>query len=557
MSRHHIYNKHAFLRHTHDKHAEKSGGSDTRKGFVLLMKLAPVLAVTLFAGIETNASTRLPRLVVNITVDGLRSDFMEAFMPLYGEDGFRKLLKEGRVYTHAEYPSHEPTRSSSVATIATGAVPYDHGIISTQWLDRNTLRPVYCVDDNQVQGLKTGDCFSPRNLVVSTIGDELKVATEGKALVYAISPYSDAAVLSAGHAADGAFWIDQKSGNWVGSSYYSETLPAWVTLQNDNGLPSTLHTITWKPASDLGGNFSYFLGGGVQDPFAHRFKGEGACQSFLTSGLINEYTVALAQQSLQYTGMGRDDVPDYLAITLWARGFEDKPISNCPMEVQDTYVRLDKALASLISAAEQTGGKGNTLFVLTSTGTQEEENADLSRYRIPTGTFYINRTASILNIMLMAVYGQGNYVEATYGNQIYLNHKLIEDKQLSMTDVLDRCQELLLQSQGVKDAYSSQRLLMGAWTPGISKIRNGYNPRLSGDILVQVAPGWKLINETTHQQRLVRESYLNFPIIFYGLDLPAQTIETTVSTDCIAPTLSSAMRIRAPNACHSAAFSGF
>lgn len=520
-------------------------------------KLAPVLAVTLLVGIEAKTAVPLPRLVVNITVDGLRSDYLEAFMPLYGEDGFRKLLRQGRVYTHAENPSNEPTRASSVATIATGAVPYDHGIIATRWLDRNTLRPVYCVDDAEAQGVKTDSHFSPRNLVVSTIGDELKAATDGKAIVYAISPYSDAAILGAGHAADGALWIDEKTGNWVGSAYYADALPAWVTLQNDNGLPTTLSSLTWKPASDLSGNFSYFLGGGMQQPFEHRFKGERAYQSFLSSGLVNEYTVSMAGQCLQYSGMGRDDVPDYLSVTLWARGFEDKPVSDCPMEVQDTYVRLDKAIATLLSAAEKTGGEGKTLFVITSTGTQEQETTDLSRYRIPTGTFYINRTANILNIMLMAVYGQGNYVEATYGNQIYLNHKLLEDKQLSLTDVLDRCQELLLQSQGVKDAYSSQRLLMGAWTPGISKIRNGYNPRLSGDILVQVAPGWQLVNETTHQQRLVRESYLNFPIIFYGLDLPAQTIETTVSTDCIAPTLSSAMRIRAPNACHTAALSGF
>lgn len=541
----------------HHTPAPKSPASGSRKSLALLVRLAPVLAVTLLIGIEAGASSRIPRLVVNITVDGLRSDLLEAFMPLYGQGGFRRLLAKGRVYTHAEYPYTDPTRASSVATIATGAVPYDHGIISSHWLNRLTLRPVFCVDDPDRQGVQTASRFSPKNLMVSTISDELKVATRGKAQVYSISPYSDAAVLGAGHAGDGAFWIDPVSGLWASSSYYCDVLPSWVTVQNNNGLPSTLPQTVWKPATVLSGMFSYFPGGDIVEPFEHRFRGQNAYTSFIYSGLVNEYCAALAMRCLQYSDMGRDDVPDYLALTLWAGGFQDKAVGEMPMEVQDTYVRLDSVLSSLITYATDVAGEGNTLFVITSTGTHREDNSALSQYRIPTGTFYINRTANLLNIMLMAAYGQGNYVEATYDNQIYLNHKLIEQKQLSFSDVLDRSQELLLQSQGVKDAYSSQRLTMGAWTPGISKIRNGYNPRLSGDIVVEVSPGWQLVDEANHLQRSVRDSYLNFPIIFYGLDLPAETIETPVSTDCVAPTIAGAMRIRAPNACHTAALSGF
>jgi hypothetical protein len=154
-------------------------------------------------------------------------------------------------------------------------------------------------------------------------------------------------------------------------------------------------------------------------------------------------------------------------------------------------------------------------------------------------------------MMLIALYGQGNYIETTYGNQIYLNHKLIEQRQLSFGEVLDRCQELLLQSEGVKDAYSAQRLLLGAWTPDIDRIRNSYNPRLSGDIMVQVAPGWHLANETTGFTKLVREAHISFPIIFYGAGVAHKVIGDPVTADRIAPTLSGAMCIRAPNACKS------
>lgn len=521
--------------------------------FQEFLRLTPFLAITLLAGIESQAQRQIPRMVVNITIDGLRSDLLDAFMPLYGSNGFQRLLTEGRVYNYAQFPNDNLNRASSIATLSTGSVPYDHGIIGQQWFDRKSLLPIYCVADDTVRGIETSERLSPKNLGVSTIGDELKAATEGKALVYSFAPFSDAAILGAGHAADGAYWIDPLTGKWASTTYYAPTLPAWVKMANKNSLSTTLPTTTWTPCTELSGNFCYFLSGGVKEPFSHKFNGPHAYSTFMTSALVNEYVSDLAQQCIKYTTIGLDDIPDYVSLTFYAGGYDNKPLTECAMEIQDTYVRLDQVIAKLINETDEKIGRGKTLFVITSTGVTDEENTDLAKYRIPSGNFYINRTANLLNMMLMAIYGQGNYVEATYENQIYLDHKLISDKQLNLTEVLERCQELLLQSQGVKDVYSSQRLLLGAWTPGINKIRNSYNPRLSGDILVQVAPGWRLVNESHQQDRLVRESYLNFPIFIFGLNVKSEKIDTPVTTDCIAATLASVMRIRAPNACHTAA----
>lgn len=466
-----------------------------------LVRRAPLMGVALLLGVEMQAGQRVPRVVVNVTIDGLRSDLLDAYMPLFGECGLRMLMEQGCVLDNAEYPTYENNRASSIATLATGTVPYDHGIIDMRWLDRSTLRPVYCVEDMSQRGLNTAERLSAVNMQTSTVGDELKVASQGKALVYAFAPYADAAILSAGHAADGAYWIDNNSGLWAGTAYYGAELPAWVESVN-------AHTY---------GN----VRGDVTD--------------------VNERVVAMAQSCFRYTTMGIDEVPDYMALTLTALQ-PDK-------EKSEIYRKLDEVIGNLIAAAETSVGRDNALFVITSTGTAEPEVADLETYRIPTGNFYIDRTANLLNMMLIALYGQGNYVETTYGNQIYLNRMLIEQKQLNMSEVLDRCQELLLQSEGVKDAYSAQRLLIGAWTPDISRIRNGYNVRLSGDIVVQVAPGWHLANETTGYSKLVREAHVAFPIIFYGLDVPARQMALPVSTERIAPTLAGVMRIRAPNAC--------
>lgn len=508
-------------------------------------------AMTALSAPEASAAgIGVPRVVVSILVDQLRTDYMNAFMPLYGQEGFARLLQEGRVCPHAEYPQYRPDRASAAATLATGTTPYNHGIVGMKWLDRETLRPVFCVDNAQYAGLQTKDASAPTFLGVSTLGDELKVATEGKALVYAIAPYRDAAVISAGHAADGAVWIDDRTGQWCSTSYYGPTLPSWAAVLNTNALGERLKSLTWKPSNDLVGNFSYFLSGGMKKPFAHKFnKGDQRFASFKTSGLVNEEVATAAEKCLNGTMMGADDVTDYLAVTLYAGNLDHHTVSESPMELQDTYVRLDKALGQLIKAVEHKVGRGNALFVLTSTGYADEETADLSRYRIPTGTFDVERAAALLNMYLVAVYGQGQWVEATYGTQLYLNHKLVEQKQVNLAEMLERTQDFLLQLSGVKDVYTSSRLMQGAWTPGISRMRGGYNPRYSGDVLIEVAPGWHFVNPSLHENQLARESYIPFPIIFMGTGIPAETVEKTVSIDYVAPTLSKAIRIRAPNGC--------
>ena len=525
-------------------------------GMSKIVSLIPIAALACISS-PAQVTQTVPRIVVNITVDQLRSDYMNAFMPVYGEKGFKRLLKDGKVYNHAEYPQSGLSRASSIATVSTGTVPYDHGIIGEEWLDRKTLRPVSCVDDDSYEGLLTAEKTSPVHLTVSTIGDELKIASEGKSVVYAISPFRDASVLGAGHAADGAFWINRLTGRWCGTSYYG-AFPTWASaVDRQSLLDDRLKSTLWKPISELSGNFSYFLSGGVKKPFEHRFKGDLRFTSFLTSGLVNEYVCDFALACINGSGMGNDEITDYLSVTFYAGNFESKPVADYPMELQDTYLRLDQSIARLIDSVESKVGKDHVLVVLTSTGYCNEETRNLYTYRIPTGTFYISRTAGLLNMYLGAIFGNGQYIDGTYGNAIYLNHKLLEEKQISLGDVLGRCEEILLQSDGVKEVYTSQRLVQGAWTPSISKIRNSYNSKVSGDILVQVSPGWYIFNEDTKDTRLVRESYVPFPIIFYGNRLESSIIETPVSVDCIAATIAQVVRIRAPNACSSAALGGF
>lgn len=490
-----------------------------------------------------------PRLVVSIAIDQLRSDYLEAFAPLYLNDGFKRLLQHGMVYQNASYPFSPIDRASAIASIATGVTPYYNSIVGQRWLNRETLRPQHCVDDPKHPGLLTTQTASPVQMGTSAIGDELKVATAGKALVFSIAPERDAAVLAGGHAADGAFWIDDQQGEWCSSKYYFEQMPSWARAFNGLHAPARkIDGTTWEPVNYLVGNFSYFMQTGQQKPFLHNFSGDRRYREYKASAMVNEDVTLLAKQCIASNGMGIDRVTDLLCLTYYAGNYDHRTVTECQMELQDTYVRLDQEISRLINHIEQQVGKSNVLFVLTSTGYSDEEAADYAKYRIPTGSFNMSRTASLLNMYFGALWGNGKYVDGVFRNHIFLNHRLLEVKLKSFTEATTRAQEFLVQLSGVRNVYTSLQLLTDN-NENLRPIRNGYSPERCGDIVIEIAPGWRLQNEDVQENELVRASYIPFPIIFYGAGTHSEQVSLPVTIDRIAPTIARAIRIRAPNAC--------
>ena len=405
------------------------------------------------AGAQAQVDTRqAPKLVVSITIDQLRSDYLETFANHYGTDGFKRLLAEGAVFENASYPFTDPDRASATATVVTGTTPFYHSITGLQWLDRNSLRPVNCTDDQ---------------LAVTTIGDELKIATDGAAKEFAFAPCNDMAFLAASHASDGT---------------------EWLTPNKKSKTP------------------------------------------------INQDITTKALACVKGQKLGADDTPDLLFLSY------DAGTSA------ETYTQLDQTIGSLISTLEEQIGREQLLVVLTSTGSYPSERIDYERYHIPTGQFDIKRTANLLNMYLGALWGQGQYIEASYKNQLFFNHQLLESKRISMTDITQRSQEFLCQLAGVKRVFSGLQLINNNSDP---KVRNSYHPQRCGDLLIEVAPGWRIQHEDTGYVKLSQLSTPSFPIIFYGAGIKATRVQTPVTTDRIAPTISKAIRIRAPNACTS------
>lgn len=471
--------------------------------------------------------TGVPRIVVNVLINGLRSDYLQTYAPRFGERGFKRLEREAMIFTQVEYPYGKPDKASAAACFATGASPMDNGIVSETWLDRKLFRPIFCVEGSSYDGLHTTEKVSPEKLLVSTMGDELKVATEGTCLVYGVAPDREMSTLMAGHAGDGAFWINDDTGHWCSTSYYGE-YPDWAeTYDRNNGLERRISKLAWEPM-----HVDAVTGEGKENkPFSHTFTGERRYKEYKASGLVSEETVAFAVHLMESTQMGMDAATDMLSVGLYAGSFDHRSEQQFADEVEDTYVRLDKSISTLIDAVERKVGQGRALFVVTSTGvTETETEQDLARYRIPTGTFNITRASLLLNMYLVAVYGQGQWVEAVMGDEIFLSRSLMERHTVNVTEMLQRSCDFLMQLSGVKDVTPMRHPILG-------------------DLKIKAAPGWVILNEETGKQIVSRESYVGFPLYFLGGGVSRQKVDTPVTIDRVAPTVSRAIHIRAPNGC--------
>ena len=398
------------------------------------------------------ALSQQPRLVVTIAIDQLRTDRMEAFSSLYAQNGLKRLMREGMMYSNASYNFTPVDRASAIASLSTGSTPYYNGVTGVEWLDRNTLRPHNIINDKD-------NGMSPVQMQTSSLGDELKIATDGQGKVFAFATDAERAILSAGHAADGAVWFT--GGKWNLATYYTPENQwlSWYSRQ-------------YKPTEE-----------------------------------INRNVTDIALRCVEQSGIGQDDIADLLYVS-YDVGSDAA-----------SYQMLDYNIAVLLNGILRKINKERVLFVITGTGTTEEEREDDNeKYRIPTGKFYINRTANLLNMYLGAIYGSAQYVETSFNNQLFLNRKLIDKRNIDVGEVLRRSQEFILQLSGVRKVYTANQL-MTSESYQLERIRNGFNIEKCGDLIIEIAPGWQLVNEDTHTTSVSRASNIPFPIIFFGQNI--------------------------------------
>jgi hypothetical protein len=267
--------------------------------------------------------------------------------------------------------------------------------------------------------------------------------------------------------------------------------------------------------------------------------------------LVNGEVNRLVERFFEYGTIGKKNVPDFLAISYFAGNSEERNVRNYSVELQDTYFRLDKDLEKLLDLIDKKVGLQNTVIFVASTGyfNDRETIPKLVNISSP-GEFYPKRCLALLNMYLMAVYGQGNWVDTYYDKQIFLNRKLIEDRQILIEDIQNKAADFLIEFSGIQDVFTSHDILHGRWNDSMLKIRNGFHRNVSGDLLLEIQPGWKIVREdnTADNDEYVHVGQIPVPLIISGAGVSGQTIHRKIRATQIAPAVCRLLRIRSPNA---------
>lgn len=518
--------------------------------------LLAIVAVTAHAERPVSAITRnKPRLVVNIVVSQMRYDYLLRYADNFSDDGFHTLVRQGSLCTRAMY-GHALTRSAvGLATLTTGTNPSTHGVIGNRWLNLTTGETVELARD--AREFTTGSDeydgqYSPRTLIASTIGDQLKSThRDSKVISIALDPVS--AVVMGGHNPDGVYWINPRNGRWVTSSYYSKLLPQWVLKFNENDHVSSYSSERWNISKPLYRyrNVEYSEIAldtlkGISFDYLTRKKYDYDRLATTPGG--NTMVKDFAVQAVIYEGLGKDDEPDILNVVFDATRLIGQKYGTGSLEIEDAYYRLDADIASLLSFLETQVGKEHLLVVLTS----DHGGSDPVRLdgRTPAGVFNTNQFAAIVSGFLGAQLGTNDWLLKVENRQVYLNRPLLYQKGHNLEDIQNRVANFVIQFSGVSHAVTATALQNGHYTDGVlGRIQNSFYPRSSGDVIVNLMPGWIDYAEDKISDSGSPYNYdIHVPLIWYGGSVSGQHVRRDVDMTDVAPTIADILGIAPPQA---------
>ena len=507
-----------------------------------------------------------PKLVVGIVVDQMRYDYLYRFYDQYGENGFKRLLKEGMNFTFAQY-NYIPTYTGpGHSSIYTGSVPYYHGIISNDWYDKKLKKTIYCVYDDSVKTVgadNNSGKMSPRNLLSTTMTDQIRMSNNGCSKVFSISIKDRAAILPGGHMPNAVYWYDGKSGNFISSSYYLKSLPEWVNQFNSRMIPAKLMKNGW----DLEKNKSYEValpdnGPGETDvfkegktTFPHEFTKISDAErldKIRVTPFGNELLADLFTALLKNEKPGKDKYCDFIAMSFSSTDYVGHAYGPNSVEIMDTYLKLDKQIARILDTLDAYAGKGNYLLFLTADHAIKPNAGYLQSNRIQAEDIDEAKVKAQLLNFCKEQFGEARIIEACQDNQIYLNHLLIDSLKLMTKTVSSKIIEFIRSGFPFIGAVLTKDELI-ARTPARnmnSFILNGFNIKRSGDILFEMNQNMLLTtpgeSATSHASSFDYDTHI--PLIFYGWHIKPGESNQEVFVEDIAPTVCNLIHIQEPDA---------
>ena len=531
-------------------------------------------------------SAAKPRLVVGITVDQMRADYLSRFgawedassPATFGEGGFRRMVEEGFTCRDHHF-GYAPTYTGpGHASIYTGTTPTVHGIVGNDWYDRASGTSVYCASDTSVKGvngdgvdfegliLGSSGQMSPHRMLSTTLGDELKMATGGQAKVYGVSMKDRGAILPAGHAADGAFWFYGKDlGHFVSSTYYGDTLPLWLVDLNQSGRAEELMAAGWDRLHD---EAIYAQCLPDNNPYEGAFKGElkptfpydlqalksqnGGYDLLKGTPGGNSLIVDFALAAIDGADLGQDDVTDLLALSFSATDYVGHRVGPHAQETMDMYLRLDMELQRLFDALDEKVGEGQWTAFLSADHGGANVPSHAAAVGMPTEYWKPGNLMDAVEATLKERWGTPrggqSWILRHSNDQVFLNHPLLDARGIDRSTMARFVAEQCATDPGLSKAVAAcDAPAMAANDPVVARLVRGHRPGHSGDVFLVPQPGWIDYGRTgtTHGSAYPQDTHV--PALFLGAGVAhGETHARTYIRD-IAPTVAQLMRSPYPN----------
>ena len=467
-----------------------------------------------------------PKLVLAIVVDQFRYDYLTRFRADY-HAGFERLLTKGAVFTNARYEQFPTVTAVGHSLFMTGAMPSMSGIIGNEWYERETGKVVASISDDSVKMLGAGgDGASPRRMLVSTVGDELKMARNGSKVI-GISLKDRSAILPAGHMADAAYWFDPRAGSFVSSTYYFAELPAWVAAYNDA-----------RPADKYRG--AHWLD--------HTLPADTSVYAALElSPFGNELVESFAERAIQSEKLGQRNATDLLAVSFSANDYVGHAVGPDSADVKEMSIQTDRVFGKLFSFVDAAVGMGNVLVIMTADhGVAPVPEVNAAR-RMPGGRMPAGVVRKAVEAALTAKYGAGPWMLSPSETAFYFNQELIRQKKLDAAEVERTAAEAARPIAHVFRVYTREMLLNGTVDIEVGRlVMNGYYGPRGPDMYVLLEPYWLYGSKgTTHSTTFSYDAHV--PVIFMGPGIKAGRFDDRISVNDVAPTLATYLDIETPS----------
>jgi predicted AlkP superfamily pyrophosphatase or phosphodiesterase len=530
-------------------------------GAFIFVSISAIGQNTVAAPAALKNSIPRPKLVIGIVVDQMRWDFLYRFYDRYTDDGgFKTLLRQGFSCDNTMIPYAPTVTACGHAAIYTGSVPAINGITGNDWWDYDFSLQEYCTGDNEMKTVGSNTDagkMSPKNLMVTTIGDEMRLATNFRSKVIGIALKDRGAILPAGHSANGAYWYDDKTGDWITSSYYMSDLPGWLKELNAKKLADQYYARDWNTLYPID---SYVQS--TSDEQAYEYKPFGKGFPYLLSPFIgknygmlpvtpygNTVTLDVAKAAITGEQLGADEFTDLLAISLSTPDYVGHTFGPTSVEAEDVYLRLDQDLGDFLRFLDKQVGKGQYVVFLSADHGVDQVPAFLREHKIPAGSVNSSAMEDQLRSLLKDKFKGDNLVIGIMNYQVYLDRNKIAEDKLNRDAVYNETITYLLKQPGISRAFALDRLNETTLNSDLkTAVANGDYPSRSGDIQMIYQPQWIDGFETKGTTHGVWNPYdAHIPLLWYGWNITAGKTNRKISMSDIAPTIASMLHVQMPS----------